>query len=74
MENNSPCRGGLHDFTPIIEGNETVGLVCLIDGCGFTVREDMSRSHISVSPDTKLSISEVMSGGNSHCGQKGGRL
>jgi hypothetical protein len=36
------CPPGLHSFVPIIEGEETTGLVCT--SCGRSVREDMTRS------------------------------
>lgn len=42
------CLPALHDWTPIIEGNETVGLVCIV--CGKRVRESMERSYLAASP------------------------
>jgi hypothetical protein len=33
------CPDSLHDFVPIIEGNRTVGIICII--CGHRVREDV---------------------------------
>jgi hypothetical protein len=41
------CPPGTHSYVPIIEGNETTGLVCTI--CGRTIREDMERSYLIVS-------------------------
>ncbi len=40
------CPDGMHDWTPIIEGNQTVGLQCL--NCPKTVRENMEQSNIIV--------------------------
>ncbi|MGD0591072.1 MAG: hypothetical protein ABSA44_09775 [Bacteroidota bacterium] len=70
----TPCNH-IHDFTPIVEGNETVGMICILDGCGFSVREDMHRSHITISANTDLQLSDVLPNFfSSHNGQKGGRL
>lgn len=43
------CIDQLHDWQPIIDGTQTVGLVCMI--CGKRVREDMERSEIIVQED-----------------------
>jgi len=74
MGNNKRCPNNLHDFVPIIEGGETVGLICIIDGCGFSVREDMERSSLKVLPDGRIIMSETLFDGGSHRGQKGGRF
>jgi len=42
------CLTSHHEWLPIIEGNETVGLICTV--CGKRIREDMERSHLSASP------------------------
>jgi hypothetical protein len=36
------CPPGLHSDVPIIEGGQTVGLICTL--CGRSVREDMAYS------------------------------
>lgn len=43
-KNNDECPPGMHDTVPIIEGNETVGLVCI--SCGWRLRENMERSSL----------------------------
>lgn len=40
------CLFGKHDFTPLIEGDQTVGIVCTL--CGKSVREDMTYSDFVV--------------------------
>jgi hypothetical protein len=40
------CPYGKHDLHPIIEGTQTVGIVCL--QCGHSVRENMEHSSITV--------------------------
>lgn len=42
------CPPMLHDWAAIIEGNDTVGLVCVT--CGKRIRENMERSHLHASP------------------------
>lgn len=42
------CLQSLHDWLPIIEGNQTVGLVC--QTCSKTVRENMEWSFLVVTP------------------------
>jgi hypothetical protein len=46
------CPDGKHDFHPIIEGNQTVGLVCLL--CDKTVRENMEHSEIYVTGEKHI--------------------
>lgn len=41
---NPECPPGLHHDVPIIEGCQTVGLVCT--ACGRSVREDMRYSYL----------------------------
>jgi hypothetical protein len=38
----------VHAFVPILEGNDTAGLVCT--GCGFKIIEDMTRT-VEVTPE-----------------------
>jgi len=40
------CPTGLHSDVPIIEGNQTVGLVCTI--CGRSIRENMQPSGLVI--------------------------
>jgi hypothetical protein len=47
IELDKGCGAGLHNFVPIIEGGQTVGLQCLL--CPKTVREDMEQSSFVVS-------------------------
>lgn len=42
------CPSGMHEDVPIIEGSQTVGLVCR--ACGRRVREDMRYSSLMVTP------------------------
>ncbi|MDP1675692.1 MAG: hypothetical protein Q8L88_02410 [Bacteroidota bacterium] len=43
---NNTCPGRIHSYVPIVEGTQTVGVVCML--CGKTVREDMTQSEIVV--------------------------
>lgn len=52
QEESSPgsrCPFGRHDFNPIIEGTQTVGIVCM--HCGKAVRENMEHSRVTVDHD-----------------------
>jgi hypothetical protein len=46
IELDKKCPTPLHQFHPIIEGCQTVGIVCMV--CGLSVREDMQHSGITV--------------------------
>lgn len=50
------CAPGLHSDVPIIEGDQTVGLVCTI--CGRRVREAMEYSYLVVSPEGLIDTRE----------------
>lgn len=43
--NGDTCPYGLHQFKPISEGGQTIGIVCK---CGKIVRSDMEYSNITV--------------------------
>ncbi|MBI2427511.1 MAG: hypothetical protein HYV29_01690 [Ignavibacteriales bacterium] len=47
IELNKECPYGLHSWHPIIEGTQTVGLICM--NCAHTVREEMQYSNLAVS-------------------------
>lgn len=47
MKKENQCLPGLHTDVPIVEGDQTVGLVCMT--CGRSVREDMAESDYYVS-------------------------
>lgn len=51
-ELNNKCPDRLHSYVPIIEGAQTVGLVCML--CGKTVREDMEQSGVVVTENKIL--------------------
>lgn len=46
------CPPNMHDDVPIVEGDQTVGVVCVI--CGRSVREDMAHSTMFVASDKGL--------------------
>lgn len=51
-KNSNECAPTLHDFTPIVEENKTVGMTCLI--CGKTIREFVDASDLYVDADGNL--------------------
>jgi hypothetical protein len=46
FELDQQCVDGKHDFSPIVEGGQTVGIQC--KDCPKTVRENMEQSNIIV--------------------------
>lgn len=52
IELDKHCPDMLHDYAPIIEGNQTVGILCTI--CGKTVRENMQYSDIVVTDSHEI--------------------
>jgi hypothetical protein len=54
-----PCPRGLHSDIPIIEGNQTVGLICTI--CGRRVRENMEQSYLIATERGLMDTASVQS-------------
>jgi hypothetical protein len=46
MNKEKQCPPGIHTDVPIIEGDQTVGLICTT--CGRSVREDMAISDLII--------------------------
>lgn len=58
------CKNGKHDFAPIIEGGQTVGLTCLF--CGKSVREAMEYSDVVVLDNGAITGITFMNGTTMH--------
>lgn len=58
IELNKECPEVLHEFTPIIEGGQTVGITCIV--CGKSVREDMAHSSISVNESEIINLQSII--------------
>ncbi len=66
IELEKECPSNLHDWTPIIEDNRTVGLQCV--NCPKTVRENMEWSSIKVAESGAIIVGGLFH--NVHLGSK----
>ncbi len=57
------CPRGLHHDVPIIEGAQTVGLICTV--CGRRVREDMQYSFLVATEKGLVDLRDKPPAGNS---------
>lgn len=60
IEFDNPCPDGKHNFSPIIEGNQTVGLKC--SQCPFEVRENMEYSRFTVGDPCLITTKDIHEG------------
>lgn len=66
IELNEQCAPGEHDYYPIVEGNQTVGLKCRL--CGKQIKELMAVSEIVVTDQGIIGLDTLFGTGDIYHG------